>query len=100
MLELVDPEESVVVVVVVVSVVVVPPPDVSVVSVVWDVPSPAVVCVSVCGLVSVVVGPVVDPPGKLSPIVSYIIGCGSDLCSAPTILITVPSSFTCEWNGP
>ena len=74
MLELVDPEESVVVVVVVVSVVVVPPPVVSVVVVDDDVPDPAVVSVSVCGLVSVIVGPVVDPPGKLSPIVSYIIG--------------------------
>ena len=79
MVELVDPEESVVVVVVVVSVVVVPPPVVSVVSVVWDVPDPAVVCVSVCGFVSVVVGPVVDPSGRLAPIVSYIIGCGSEV---------------------
>ena len=70
MLELVDPEESVVVVVVVVSVVVVPPPVVSVVSVVWDVPDPAVVSVSVCGFVSVTVGPVVEPSGRLSPIVS------------------------------
>ena len=54
MLELVDPEESVVVVVVVVSVVVVPPP---LVSVVWLMMMflPAVVSVSVCGLVSVVV---------------------------------------------
>ena len=35
--------------------------------------------VSVCGFVSVVVGPVVDPSGRLSPIVSYIIGCGSEV---------------------
>ena len=91
MLELVDPEESVDVVVVVVSVVVVPPPVVSVVVVDDDVPDPAVVSVSVRGLVSVIVGPVVEPSGKLSPIVSYIIACGSDVCSAPTIFTPIIS---------
>ena len=91
MLELVDPEESVVVVVVVVSVVVVPPPVVSVVVVDDEVPDPAVVSVSVCGFVSVIVCPVVDPSGRLSPIVSYIMGCGSDVCSAPTIFIPICS---------
>ena len=91
MLELVDPEESVVVVVVVVSVVVVPPPVVSVVVVDDDVPDPAVVSVSVCGLISVIVGPVVEPSGRLSPIVGYMIGCGSDLCTAPTIFTPICS---------